>query len=76
MIHLTILNPRETLFDDDVNGVLVPGDLGDFEILSYHKPLISLLRRGKFVLDGTRVIEVARGIVRVHHDRIVALVEQ
>lgn len=76
MIHLTIMNPRETLFDDQVSSVVVPGDLGDFEILSYHKPLISLLRRGRFVLDGKHVIEVARGIVRVHHDRIVALVEQ
>ena len=76
MIHVTIMNPDATLYEGEVAGVVLPGDRGDFEVLRFHKPLIGLLRSGRIVLGGGRSLPVKRGVVRVNHDRLVALVEQ
>jgi F-type H+-transporting ATPase subunit epsilon len=75
MIRLIILNPKETLFEGNTESVLLPGDKGDFEILPFHKPIISLLRKGTIVIDGHREMPISRGVVRVRNDQIVALVE-
>jgi len=76
MLRVTILNPKETLFAGEAESVILPGDKGDFEILPFHKPLISLLRGGRIVLNGDRGLPISRGVVRVEHDQVVALVEQ
>lgn len=75
MVHVTILNPKETLYDGEVARVSFPGSSGDFEVLEFHKPAIGLLRKGRIVLDFSRVIPVDRGIVRVLRDQVIALVE-
>lgn len=75
MVRVSILNPKETLYDGEVERVVFPGAGGDFEVLEFHKPAISLLRRGQIVLDLAKAIPVSRGIVRVLHDQVVALVE-
>ena len=76
MIQVTILNPKETLFSGEAERIALPGDCGDFEVLPFHKPLISLLRKGRIVMDGGRQIAIKQGIVRVSEERVVALVEQ
>ncbi|MDT8390237.1 MAG: hypothetical protein RRC34_06990 [Lentisphaeria bacterium] len=76
MIRVTVLNPKETLFAGEAESATFPGASGDFEVLEFHKPTISLLRKGRIVLDRQRGISVQKGIVRVIHDEVVALVEQ
>ena len=76
MLSVTILNPKDTLYDGQVDSIVFPGESGDFEVQEFHKPAISLLRKGQIVLDMSRVIPVNKGIVRVLHDQVVALVEQ
>lgn len=75
MIDVTILNPEKTLYHGQVERICLPGDCGDFEVMAFHKPLVSLLRRGRIVLDEKRVFDIRKGIVRVLNDELVALVE-
>ncbi len=75
MIHITVLNPKERLFEGEAESVVLPGDNGDFEILPFHKPIISLLRGGTIIV-GSRQLKIRRGIARVIRDQVVALVEQ
>lgn len=75
MIKVSIVNPKESIFEGSAASVRLPGDQGEFEILAFHKPVISLLRRGDIVLDGSQAIRIGRGVVRVHNNEIVALVE-
>jgi F-type H+-transporting ATPase subunit epsilon len=76
LVHVTILNPKETLYEGRVKSVSFPGESGDFEVQEFHKPTISMLRKGDVVLDMRRAIGVERGIVRVQDDKVIALVEQ
>ena len=43
MLKLKIVSPQKIEFEGDVQSVLVPGVLGQFEILTNHAPIISAL---------------------------------
>ena len=49
MLFLTIISPEKILFKGNVENVLVPGELGEFEILMNHAPIISTLIKGRIV---------------------------
>lgn len=76
MIKVTILNPRRTIFEGQAHSVFLPGDWGEFEVLDFHKPIISLLRRGEIVIDATNSLAISRGIMRMYNNELVALVEE
>ena len=46
MLKLKIISPERIIFTGEVDNVVVPGTLGEFEILSNHAPIISSLEKG------------------------------
>lgn len=76
MIHVTILNPKETIYAGAAASVVLPGDTGDFEVLEFHKAAIGMLRAGEILLDGAKSVKIRAGVVRFHRNELVALVEQ
>jgi F-type H+-transporting ATPase subunit epsilon len=48
MIQLKVLSSNEVKFEGEVKSLTAPGFEGEFQILPYHAPLISLLKKGKF----------------------------
>lgn len=69
MLKLKIVSPERIEFEGEVTSVLVPGTLGQFEILMNHAPIISTLEKGKvvYVLDGgeKKSIDIIGGFVEV-----------
>ena len=49
MLKLKIVSPERIEFEGEVDSVLVPGSLGQFEILVNHAPIISSLDKGRVV---------------------------
>ena len=45
-MYLEIVSPEATLFSSEVDSVVVPGVLGEFEMLNNHAPIVSLLKTG------------------------------
>jgi F-type H+-transporting ATPase subunit epsilon len=45
-MYLEIVSPEATLFSSEVDSVVVPGVLGEFEMLNNHAPIVSLLKEG------------------------------
>lgn len=76
MFKVTILNPKRTIFEADAKSVFLPGDSGEFEVLEFHKPIISLLRQGEIVIDGAKSVAIEKGVVRMYNNELVALVEE
>lgn len=62
------------IFDGVANSVILPGDYGEFEILDFHFPIISLLKRGNIIIDGV-AFPISSGIARFWKSELVALVE-
>lgn len=76
MLKISVLNPRQIIYEGEAKSIFFPGDQGEFEVLMFHKPLISLLRKGAIIVDWKIKIPIHKGVVRVNNDQVVALVEE
>ena len=79
MLKLKIVSPERIEFEGEVESVLVPGTLGQFEILTNHAPIISSLDKGKVVysLPGgeKKSLEICGGFVEVQKNVVSLCVE-
>lgn len=76
MFKATVFTSDQILFEGDVRSVFLPGSTGEFEVLDFHKPILSLLRQGEVVINWDRRIPVKSGVVRMSGDELVAVVEE
>lgn len=78
MLVLKIISPEKILFQGEVENVLVPGEMGKFEILNNHAPIISTLVEGRVVYtinDEKKTIMVKGGFVEVKRNEVNLCVE-
>ena len=79
MLKLKIVSPERIEFDGDVKSVLVPGTLGQFQILVNHAPIISSLEKGKVVYDlpsgEKKELSIIGGFVEVQKNVVSVCVE-
>ncbi|MEI8349082.1 MAG: hypothetical protein WCI77_02915 [Candidatus Omnitrophota bacterium] len=75
MFKVIVLNPKHELFEGTARNVILPGDRGEFEVLDFHRPIISLLKEGNIVIDG-KLLPIKRGVAKFCKDELVALVEE
>ena len=80
MFHVLLLNARlknreDILFEGDARSVFLPGEEGEFEVLDFHKPLISRLKKGVIVVDNEKEFPVEGGVVKMRYQSMVAMVD-
>ena len=78
MLTLRIVSPEWVVFTGEVDSVLVPGTVGQFEILNDHAPIISTLVEGKVVysVKGTKKeLRIVGGFVEVKKNEVSLCVE-
>ena len=76
MFKATIISSGRILFEGDAGSVFLPGVTGEFEILELHRPIVSLLKKGRIIVDGNKEIPINRGAIRMSGDELVAVVEE
>lgn len=78
MLTLKIVSPEKTVFSGEVKSVLVPGTLGEFEILNDHAPIISTLEKGRVAYvneAGRHQFDIQGGFVEVKRNEVSLCVE-
>ena len=78
MLELRIVSPEKVEFDGAVESVLVPGTMGQFEILNDHAPMISTLQKGdvEYVTkEGKVTLSILGGFVEVQKNKVSLCVE-
>lgn len=75
-----LVTPERLIFSGQVQGVVIPGTEGDFEVLAHHAPLMSTIRPGIIVVRETagasgRHIFVRGGFADVNPERLTILAE-
>ena len=78
MLRLRIVSPEKIIFTGEVDSVLVPGELGEFEILNNHAPIISTLSEGRVVYKigkESKLCHVLGGFVEVQKNEVSICVE-
>ena len=56
-MYLEIVSPEATLFAGEVESVTVPGINGEFQMLTDHAPIVSLLQEGLVKIGGDVFLE-------------------
>ena len=74
LLDVCILNPREIIFEGKANRVILPGEQGIFEVLPFHKHILSRLVCGTLLIDAES-IPIKRGIAKVELNKVTAIVE-
>ena len=55
--YLQIISPEKSVFDEEIEMVIIPGTEGDIGVLSNHMPLITSLRLGNiYVYRNKKII--------------------
>ena len=73
-INVTVLTPEEVIFEGEAKSVVLPGERGTFEVLPYHKGLLSRLISGTISIDGES-LPIRRGIVKVEFNKVLIVIE-
>ncbi len=77
--HLSIVTPEETVFDETVTSIIVPGAKGYLGVLAHHAPLISPLVPGKLTIqlqNGDEIImAISGGFLEVAGNRATILAD-
>ncbi len=74
-LNVTVITPRDVIFEGEAESVLLPGEAGVFEVLPYHKRLISRLVSGDLFIDH-QSIKIRRGAVKVNQNKITVIIEE
>ena len=74
-LNVSVLSPKEIIFEGKARSIILPGEQGTFEILPFHKRILSRLLTGELIVDGT-VIPMRRGIVRAEQNTVTVIIEQ
>ena len=78
MLNLKIVSPEKVEYDGAAERVLVPGTMGQFEILNDHAPIISTLQKGTVEYvnkEGKTSLEILGGFVEVQKNQVSLCVE-
>jgi F-type H+-transporting ATPase subunit epsilon len=77
-MRIQILTPEKAVFDAESESVRVPGELGSFEVLKNHAPILSSLVPGEVrVISDKKEItfRVSKGFFEFSHNEGVVLVD-
>ena len=75
MLNITIMSTIKIIFKGEAKSVILPGDMGVFEVMLYHKRVMSRLLKGNIDVDGQQ-FPIARGVVKVDRNNVMVVVEE
>ena len=77
-IQLDVVTAERLLFSKHVDGVVVPGDMGELTVLPHHAPLLTTLKSGELrVINGSEEshIAVSSGFMEVMGNKVTVLAD-
>ena len=74
-LDISLLTPIKVLYKGKARSLKVPGERGYFEILPYHKSILSRLLFGDVEID-MQVFPIKRGLIRLNDNKVTIIVEE
>jgi F0F1-type ATP synthase epsilon subunit len=75
MIDVVIYTLEKVIFEGKAENIIFPGERGVFEVLPYHKPLLSRLVGGKVIVDQ-HIFPIRCGIAGINHNKATVVIEE
>jgi F-type H+-transporting ATPase subunit epsilon len=73
-LTVLIATPERVLYEGNAQSVVLPGEKGVFEVLPFHKRLLSRLLEGRVIVDG-KSMQIRRGVAKVGENHVTVIVE-
>jgi F-type H+-transporting ATPase subunit epsilon len=76
--NLQIVTAQQTVFDEDVTALTLPGADGSFGVLANHAPIVAVLRDGQMTIRrGQReeYVRIGGGFLEMSSNRATVLVD-
>ena len=75
VLDVSIVSPIKVIFEGNARSIILPGEQGVFEILPFHKPVLSRLITGTIVVDE-HPFPIHRGAVKFYQNKVTVVVEE
>ena len=75
MLEVSLLTPKEVIFEGNASSIIVPGEEGVFEVQPFHKQILSRLISGVLFIDE-QSFSVQRGIINVNQNKVTIIIEE
>lgn len=78
-MKLEIITPESSVFDGEVDAIILPGKNGQFQLLKDHAPMVSTLAKGELIYEiaGKKAsMIVDGGVIEVSKNKVLVLAEQ
>ena len=75
IIHSHIRGDNPVIYQGQCMSVFLPGADGEFEVLDFHKPIITKLKKGFIVVDNKEELFIHDGVAKMNRQRLVAVVD-
>lgn len=81
MFQVLILNAKpeishqSVLYEGTSRSVILPGSEGEFEVLDFHKPVLSRLKKGAILVDNDKQISIRGGVMSMMKQKLVVIAE-
>ncbi|OGX05624.1 MAG: hypothetical protein A2Z88_09170 [Omnitrophica WOR_2 bacterium GWA2_47_8] len=73
---IAIMTPEALLYQNEVESVFITGDLGEYELMPYHYPVLGILAQGNIIINWREVVPVKFGILKFFANDCIILVEE
>jgi F-type H+-transporting ATPase subunit epsilon len=74
-LDISILSTSKVIYKGQAKSVIVPGEGGVFEILPFHKRIMSRLVSGVLIVDG-QPLPIKRGIIKAAKNHVTIILEE
>ena len=74
-LDVVVLTPKEVIFEGKATNIALPGEEGVFEVLPFHKRILSRLVSGTVIINE-ETIPIKRGVVKVKQNKVVIIIEE
>jgi len=74
-LNVSLLSPTKVIFEGKAKSVIIPGEQGVFEVLPFHKRLLSRLVSGTLFIDE-QALRIHRGVIKVDQNNVTIIVEE
>jgi F0F1-type ATP synthase epsilon subunit len=75
MLEVSLLTPKEVIFEGKACSIILPGEQGVFEVQPFHKRILSRLISGILFIDE-QSFSVHRGIAKVNQNKVTIIIEE
>ena len=75
LLDVSVLSPKEIVFEGKAKSVILPGEAGVFEVLPLHKRLLGRLVSGVMFVDN-QGFRLQRGIAMINQNKVTVVIEE